>query len=69
MLLQLTWLWMSFVNIDCQSFAVSVQQHILFIERLLLADAVHHLNDRKWAQSGTARNGLPSAEPFVSDCG
>jgi hypothetical protein len=24
---------------------------MVFIERLLLADAVHHLNDRKWAQS------------------
>jgi hypothetical protein len=24
---------------------------MVFIERLLLADAVHHLNDRKWAQN------------------
>jgi hypothetical protein len=43
---------MSFVNIDCQPFAVSVQQPVLFIEWPFLEDDVDHLSDHNWAQSG-----------------
>jgi hypothetical protein len=42
---------MSFVNIDCQPFAVSVQQPVLFIEWPFLEDDVDHLSDHNWAQS------------------
>ena len=40
---------MSFVNIDCQPFAVSVQQPVLFIEWPFLEDDVDHLSDHNWA--------------------